>query len=126
MKVAWIGEGGKCRGEIDDAVPDFVKKYITDNAEKVANEIEFRAKATTAFLDKTGRLREAIKARKSKYEDGGWIVGAWAPHAWLVEFGHDLINPYTGKKVGRVMGRSYLRAALNSAISSARAKFGAR
>jgi hypothetical protein len=126
MKVEFIGEGGKCRGEIDDAVPDFVKKYIDENAEDVAGEIEFRATGTTVFLDKTGRLRKALKARKSKYEDGGWIVGAWAPHAWVVEYGHDLINSYTGKKVGHVGGRSYLRKALNDSVTAARAKFEAR
>ena len=124
MKVAFVGEGGKVRGEIDDAVPDFVVKHIEENAEDVAGEIELRARGTTAFLDKTGRLRKAISAKKSRYEGGGWIVGAWAPHAWLVEFGHELINPYTGKRVGHVPAHSYLRAALNAAISSARAKFG--
>ncbi len=114
------------RVEIDEQIPQKVIDFISQNAEEVAGEIEARAKASTAFKDETGYLRSHISAKKSKYEAGGWIVGAWAPHAWLVEYGHELINPYTGRKVGHVSGRSYLRAALNAAISSARAKFGAR
>ena len=126
MKVAWIGEGGKCRGEYEDEIPPEFVKYIDDNAEDIAQEIEFRAQATAAFIDKTGRLRKSIKARKSKYEGGGWIVGAWSPHAWLVEFGHELIDWYSGRKVGHVPEHKFLRTALNNVISTARAKFGTR
>lgn len=112
--------------EIDDKLPQEVLDFISQNEEAVAMDVEARARASTAFKDETGYLRSHISAKKSKYQAGGWIVGAWAPHAWLVEYGHELINPYTGRKVGHVPGRSYLRAALNAVISSARAKFGAR
>lgn len=63
-----------------------------------------KAKATTS-------LRGSIKAFPSKYTDGGWIVGAWAPHAHLVEFGHDQIDWRSGRKVGEVQARPFLRPA---------------
>ena len=122
MKINF-SDSGKCHGEIEDAVPDMVKDFINENAEEIANQVESRAKSSAAFSDKTGNLRSAISARKSRYEDGGWIVGAWAPHAWLVEFGHDLIDWRTGKKIGEVPAHPFLRPALDAEISWAMTKF---
>ena len=126
MRIAFVGDGGKCRGEIEDAVPEEIKKFIDDNAKEIADAVEFRAKATSAFLDKTGMLRNKISAKKSKYEDGGYIVGAWAPHAWLVEHGHDMVDWHSGKNIGHVPAHAFLRPALEAEISSAIAKFGAK
>ncbi len=67
-------------GEIMDA--------IDQNLEETAQFVEREARISAAFRDKTGKLRKAIKLKKSKFEDGGWIVVARAPHAHLVEFGH--------------------------------------
>lgn len=114
------------RVEIDEKLPQEIKDFISANEESVAMEVEANAKGSTAFKDETGYLRKHISAKKSKYKEGGWIVGAWAPHAWLVEHGHELINPYTGKKVGTVPPHAYLRPALSAAIASARAKFGVK
>ena len=132
MRVKWTGEGGKCWGEIEDKIPPEFIKYIDDNAESIAQAIEFRAKATAMFIDKTGYLRSKIKARKSKFEGGGWIVGAWAPHAWLVEFGHRMVDWRTGRFL-KVHGmddettpRPFLRRALQNTIAAARVKFGVK
>ena len=46
---------------------------------EVAAAVERDARASTAFKDKTGKLRKSIKKKKSKYKDGGWIVRAKAP-----------------------------------------------
>ena len=63
---------------------------------KVALYIAKDARNTSAFIDRTGNLRKSIRKKKSKFEDGGYIVVAsgknttdskgW--HAHLIEFGH--------------------------------------
>lgn len=53
-----------------------------------------------------GRLKKSIKAYKSKFKDGGWIVmagGFDAFYAWMVEFGVPGISP-----------KPYLRPALEA------------
>lgn len=123
MKIQFTGEMGKCHGELEDSFPEEFKRFVDANAESVAKEVENYARTTTAFKDETGSLRKSIKARKSKYPDGGWIVGAWAPHAWLVEYGHELINWSTGRKIGNVPPKPYLRPALEQGMYSAYSKF---
>lgn len=95
---------------------------IDQNLEETAKYVESEAKITSAFQDKTGKLRKTIKIKKSKYEDGGYIVMARAPHAHLVEFGHVLIawGRVTGK---RVPPHPYLRPALEKGIRFAVGKF---
>lgn len=64
--------------------------YLDENAEKIAKEIAADAKANGPFKDKTGKLRRSIRAKKSKFEGGGWIVrmgGKGAMQAHLIEFG---------------------------------------
>lgn len=126
MNIEFVGEGGKCWGELEDAVPEEVTSFIDANAESIAGMVEARAKATSAFADKTGKLRSAIRKHKSKFKDGGYIVGAWAPHAWLVEYGHDVIDWHSGKKIGQAAPHPFLRPALDMEISAAITKFGAR
>ena len=117
------------RVSISDEVPPVVVKYFEDNAEDVASQINVRAKATTEFEDETGKLRKSIKAEKIpewKGDIGGyWIVKATAPHAHLVEFGHQQISK-KGIVVGHVPAHSFLRTALESVISDAKSKFGVR
>lgn len=90
-------------------------KFINDNAEAIAKQVAADAKATTAFQDKTGELRRSIRAKKSRFEDGGWIVQATAPHAHLLEFGT--------KNMG---AKSFLRPALSRNVEKAKAAFGAK
>ena len=95
---------------------------VDQNLEATAQYVESEAKITSAFQDKTGNLRKSIKLKKSKFEDGGYIVRARAPHAHLVEFGHVLIawGRVTGK---RVPPKPFLRPALEKGIRYAVGKF---
>ena len=99
-------------------------KFIDENAQAIAGQISADAKATTLFKDKTGALRKKIRVRKSKYDGGGYIVIAAAPHAHLVEYGHALVK--NGKTIGRVAPRPFLRKAKDQNIEAARRAFGAK
>lgn len=101
-----------------------VVKAVEHNLNEVAEIVEQDAKSTSAFIDRTGNLRNSIKKRKSRFEDGGYIVIASGRgkdkgyHASLVEFGHTLIawgHP-TGK---RVEPKPFLRPALEQGIRKA-------
>lgn len=109
---------GSVRVEISEKIPDEVLAFIAKNEEAVARPVEARAVSTTAFRDETGKLRKSIKALKSKYEGGGWIVRAKAPHAHLVEFGHGGKNP--------APAHAFLRPALEAEIEEAKMIFGAK
>ena len=101
-------------GEIMDA--------IDQNLEETAQFVEQEAKISAAFRDKTGKLRKTIKLKKSKFEDGGYIVQARAPHAHLVEFGH--VKFLWGKPTSeRVPPHPFLRPALEKGIRYAVGKF---
>jgi HK97 gp10 family phage protein len=91
-------------------------KYISDNCEDIAKQVAIDARAGVKVI--TGALRKSIKAKKSKFEDGGAIVIATAPHAKLVEFGHGGQNP--------APPHPFLRKALDKNIELARQKFGAK
>jgi len=98
---------------------EFEKKladYINKNAEQTAKQIAADARASVNVV--TGNLKRSIKAKKSKFEDGGWIVQATAPHAHLVEYGHGGPRP--------APAHQFLRPALDKNIAAARAQFGAK
>ena len=84
-----------------DAQLDEVMEAIDANLNEVAKVVLTAAKTTSAFSDKTGLLRSKISKKKSKFENGGYIIEAKAPHAHLVEYGHVLIffGRVTGKRV---------------------------
>lgn len=91
-------------------------EYINENAEQIARDIANDARASVKVV--TGNLKKSIKAKKSKFADGGWIVQATAPHAWLVEHGHGGPKP--------APAHAFLRPALDANISAARSAFGAK
>jgi HK97 gp10 family phage protein len=112
-----------------------IQRFINDNAETIAKQIATDARASTAFKDYKGtaresnwskktwgpkarKLRKSIRAKKSKFDAGGWIVQATAPHAWLVEFGHGGPKP--------APAHPYLKPALDKNINAAIREFGAR
>ena len=90
--------------------------HINENAETIAKQIARDAKARVNVV--TGNLKKSIKAKKSKFEDGGWITQATAPHAWLVEHGHGGPKP--------APAHPYLRPALDANIAAARDAFGVK
>lgn len=102
---------------------------------EAAQEVGFEARRSTAFEDykRTPRenaysrknrsrsarnLRGTIKMEVSKFEGGGYIVTARAPHAHLVEFGHLLVlkdkNGIVRVK-GHVPAHPFMRPALDKA-----------
>jgi len=107
-----------------DAQLSEVLEAIDQNLNEVANFVLAEAKASTGFSDKTGNLRASIKKRKSRFEDGGYIVFARGAkdakgyHAHNVEFGHVMIawGKVTGK---RVPAHPFLRPAKEKGIRKA-------
>ncbi len=86
-------------------------RHINENAESIAKQIAQDARNSVGVV--TGNLKKGIKARKSRYEDGGWIVLSTAPHAHLLEFGTVNMSP-----------KPYLRPALYKNIAEAKRQFG--
>jgi len=114
-----------------------INAAIQDSALEIAGLIAEDAQATSAFRDYTGTPRESewhkahfpnartlrinIKAKLSKYLDGGAIVVASAPHAHLVEYGHVFVAH--GKVCGSVPPHPYLRPACEARMEEAVMKF---
>lgn len=93
----------------------------------LAAEVAARAKASTAFVDKTGHLRKTIRVAKPTKADldaeGGQeirIVRASAPHAHLVEDGHAMVTK-DGQVVGHVPAHPFLGPARDSVANEAEA-----
>ena len=61
------------------------RKGFTDANRAAARVSRKEARATTAFVDKTGLLRSKIKVRTRR---GRVELAAEAPHAHLIELGH--------------------------------------
>lgn len=111
---------------------------IQEESLAIAEEVAADAQGTLEFRDYTGtsretewhkrnfpnatRLRPNIKARKSKYPDGGAIVIARAPHAHLVEFGHVMVK--NGKVLGSVPAHPFLRPAVSKRLQEAIQRIG--
>lgn len=108
---------GSAKVEFDfSEINDALAKHINENAESIAKDISRDAKADVNVI--TGNLKNGIKARKSKFEGGGWIVISTAPHSHLVEYGHGGPRP--------APPHPFLRPALDKNISAARRQFGAK
>ena len=87
--------------------------FINENCMEIAQQIAKDARASVNVV--TGNLRKSIRAKKSKFEDGGAIVVATAPHAFIIEYGRKNAPAYP-----------YLRPALEKNINLARQQFGAK
>jgi len=99
-----------------EKLDQLVAEHINDNAEKIAKQVGRDAMASINV--KRGDLKKGIKARRSKFDDGGWIVISTAPHSWLVEHGHGGPKP--------APPHAFLRPALDNNIQAARDLFGVR
>lgn len=89
---------------------------VEETLHEAAKAVAAEARRTSAFRDKTGRLRGKIKVEKSKFTGGGYIVTARSPHASLVERGHLLVlksKKGIVKVVGHVTPKPFLRPALD-------------
>ena len=101
-----------------------IEAFVDANLSDVATAVKAAAQASAEFVDgDNGVLRKSIKKKKSRFENGGYIVYSKAPHAHLVELGHVMIawGRVTGK---RVKPHPFLRKARNAGIAAAMAKFG--
>jgi HK97 gp10 family phage protein len=73
-----------------------LQEHLDEKCKIIADQIKVDAKtgaymAERKFKDITGALRKSIKTKKSKYDDGGYIVkagGRGAMQSWLIEHGH--------------------------------------
>lgn len=96
--------------------------YLDEKSEVIAKQIARDAKThVPGFKDLSGVLRKSIRAKKSKYADGGWITragGKGAMQAWLVEHGHGGPRP--------AQPHPYLEPARLQNIAFARQQFGAK
>ena len=98
-----------------------VATYVAENLEGLAGEIEAEAKATYFPTSKTGALKRSISSQKSRFEGGGYIVKATAPHAHLVEYGHLKVLP-GGIVAGHVPAHPFLHNARNRVLRRAIAR----
>lgn len=98
-----------------------VKPDVDKVLEAVAGQVASAAAASTAFHDGSQKnphpaLRKSIRVRKSRYELGGYVVQATAPHAHLVEFGHAMVT-HDGRTIKHVPAHSFLRTAKKSVLA---------
>lgn len=102
-----------------DASIDEVRRAVDEyGIEPAADIVKEEADATAEFADKTGKLRKGNKKRKSKFEDGGFIVYNRQPHAHLVEFGHVMLDKAGDPtKLKRVPAHPFMRRALEKSIA---------
>ena len=78
-----------------------LQEHLDEKCKEIAIQIKKDAKTGTylsarKFKDLSTRLRKSIKIKKSKYDDGGYIVkagGRGAMQAWLIEHGHAGVTP---------------------------------
>jgi hypothetical protein len=115
----------RLEGFDDDELITMVRQYVDAEVEDIANRIADAAVASTEFQDsrKTkNKLRKSIRPKVSKFENGGWIVVARAPHAHLVEYGHAKVT-HDGDVVGHVTARPFLRKAKNKVLFEVIAEF---
>ena len=96
-----------------EAIVQEYAAYAMEIVEAVSKELvkETRRQAKRAFVSQTGRLYKSIKKRKSKFDKDTVIVGAFAPHAQLVEFGTGMRVDKRGKTSGHVPAKPFLSAA---------------
>jgi hypothetical protein len=105
-----------------------LEEHLDEKCKEICGQIKADAKRTVAFKDITGNLRKSIKVKKSKFDDGGYLVkagGRGAMQAWLVEHGHEIVfgtgpnRIATGKMVPP---HPFLKPALDKNIEYARQK----
>ena len=93
-----------------DAILDEYAAWSDEIVEAVGREVlkETRQRAKGAFDDKTGLLRKKISRKKSRFDKDTHIVGAFAPHAHLVEFGSGVRVDKRGKVSGHMPASPFL------------------
>ena len=106
------------QGKVDVAIPidEILEQYnawadeIVEAVSRAAKN-EIMANAFESYSDRSGKLSKSIKSKKSKIKRGMAIAGAFAPHAHLIEYGHDITVGKDGRVIGHVAARPFLRPA---------------
>lgn len=110
--------GWKETSELLKQLPNRVQRNVIKQAmDKAAKKVVDIAKASTAFQDRTGRLRKSIKVKRKKAEStrlGADVVcePGDAPHAHLIEHGW---MQRTANGHRHIPGRKFLTNALHDA-----------
>lgn len=106
----------------EEAILREVARFTDEGIEAVAKESAARAKTSSAFIDKSGKLRRSIRAKKGnkrrRKNETAWLVQATAPHAHLVEYGHAMVTP-GGNLAGHVPAHPFLQLAVDSVMPEA-------
>ena len=105
----------------DEELIKAISKYIDTHTEQIAEEIATEAKQRAPR--RIGRLVRSIRVRPSRFEGGGWLVIASAPHAHLVEYGHQIVDR-KGRVRGRVAPSPFLRPAAAVVTRKLRGRIG--
>lgn len=100
---------------IEEVISEF-SAWADEIIDAVATEAvsEIKRQASLNFISRTGNLYRSIKKKKSRRVKGMAIAGAFAPHAHLIERGHDLVLGKNGRVVKHIPARPFVRAAENS------------
>ncbi len=106
------------QGKVDVALPidEILEQYnawADEIVEAVSKEAvkEIKRFAPLAYTRETGGLDKSIKRKKSKIKRGMAVAGAFAPHAHLIEFGHNIVVGKNGNVVGHVAAQPFVRPA---------------
>jgi len=118
-----VGDGVKIDWN-DKEVLKKIDAAVAQGEKIIADKVYQSAKGSTDFTDKTGKLRKSIKQAKSKFENGGRVVFANAPHSVLVELGHKIKGGVVGPtafmrnalKKHKAQGKEIIMNQINKAI----------
>jgi len=110
---------GQVRVDLERLDIPGLDKALAGKAMEIAGRIVTRARGTSAFADKSGTLRKRIDA--VDHDQLGVIARARAPHAHLVEFGHDVVRG--GRVVGQAKPHPFLRPAADEELARAAQEF---
>ena len=94
--------------------------YALHKGEKqAARIIAVKARSTTRFADRSGTLRGSIRAAKSRYKGGGWLVIAGGRGSW----GDAWYAPKVELGWVKASARPFMKDARNASIGRLRALF---
>lgn len=95
------------------AILDEYAAWADEIVDAVGRELlkETRQRARGAFKDESGLLPKKIARKKSRFDKATHIVGAFAPHAHLVEFGTGVRVNKKGKVSGHMPAAPFLTPA---------------
>lgn len=99
----------------ESAIMEQVAVYLDEVKDALSKEVLKRSKRTSAFADRSGKLRKSGKRRKSKFNRDELVVGFSAPHAHLIEHGHILVKK--DRVIGHVQARPFLGPARDSVVA---------